>query len=322
MSAGTAGVGTDGCAPGVIHLATILGTPICLDVFAVIAQSWAHAITAAHDNLVGAFTGLTTPIVAMLTTTPDYSDRGAWGPLNVLQDDLRATANYLFGALVLLGAFWSFFPAWWRGSARDAVTIVWYAAIAAAVVNGLPVLLHTGFLLSNAFTSTVMQSSADSTALGQAFGGAFGGLKGTFGLVVFGPLMLVAATVLVIIIGVTRLVGLELLAALYALAPLAVVGLVWGPTRGAAATWLRAYVNLLLWGPFYALTIKVATVMLAGLGFGGVLQMLLGVASIVALGSAPVLVNILTGMVVKQGPNIIGRATQAGIKAATGGAAG
>jgi len=315
-------VGTDGCAPGVIHLATILGTPLCLDVFAVIAQSWAHAITAAHDNLVGAFTGLTTPIVSMLTTTPDYSDRGAWGPLNVLQDDLRATANYLFGALVLLGAFWSFFPAWWRGSARDAVTIVWYAAIAAAVVNGLPLLLHTGFMLSNAFTDTVMQSSADSTALGQAFGGAFGGLKGTFGLVVFGPLMLVAATVLVILIGITRIVGLELLAALYALAPLAVVGLVWGPTRGAAATWLRAYVNLSLWGPCYALTIKVATVMLAGLGFGGVLQMLLGVAGIVALGSAPLLVNILTGIVVKQGPNIVGRATSVGIKAATGGAGG
>jgi len=202
------------------------------------------------------------------------------------------------------------------------VTIVWYAAIAAAVVNGLPVLLHTGFLLSNAFTDTVKQSSADSTALGQAFSGAFGGLKGTIGLVVFGPLMLVVATVLVILIGVTRLVGLELLAALYALAPLAVVGMVWGPTRSAAATWLRAYVNLSLWGPFYALTIKVATIMLAGLGFGGVLQMLLGVSGIVALGSAPVLVNILTGVVVKQGPNIVGRATSLGIKAATGGAGG
>jgi len=291
-------------------------------VFAVIAQSWAHAITAAHDNLVGAFTGLTTPIVSMLTTTPDYSNRGAWGPLNVLQDDLRATANYLFGALVLLGAFWSFFPAWWRGSARDAVTIVWYAAIAAAVVNGLPLLLHTGFLLSNAFTDTVMQSSADSTALGQAFSGAFGGVKGTFGLVVLGPVLLTVSTIMVVVIGITRLVGLELLGALYAVAPLAIVGMVWGPTRGAAVAWLRAYVNLSLWGAGCALTIKVATVMLAGLSYAGVLHMLLGVAAILAMGSGPLLINILTGTVAKQAPNLIGRATQLGLKAATGGLGG
>ena len=322
MTAGTAGVGTDGCAPGVIHLATILGTPICLDVFALIAQSWAHAITAAHDNLVGAFTGLTTPVVGMLTTTPDYTNRAAWGPLNILQDDLRTAADYLFGTLVLLGAFWSFFPAWWRGSARDAVMIVWYAALAAAIVNGLPLLLHAGFLLSNGFTTTVLQSSGDSSALGQAFSGAFGGLKGTLGLVVFGPILLTVAGVLVVLIGITRIVGLELLAALYALAPLAVVAMVWGPTRGAAVAWVRAFVNLALWGPCYALTIKVTTVMLVGLGFGGILHMLLGVAGIVALGSAPLLANILTGAVVKQGPNIIGLATQLGVRAATGGAGG
>jgi len=258
----------------------------------------------------------------MLTATPDYTNRGAWGPLNVLQDDLRAAANYLFGTLVLLGAFWSFFPAWWRGSARDAVMIVWYAALAAGVVNGLPVILHVGFLVSNALTTTVLQSNADSTALGQAFSGALGGLRGTLGLTVFGPIMLTVAAILVVLIGITRLVGLELLSALYALAPLAIISMVWAPTRGAAVAWLRAYINLSLWGPCYALTIKIAAVMLAGLGYTGILQMLLGVASIVALGSAPLLANILTGTVVKQGPNIIGRAASLGVRAATGGAAG
>jgi len=299
--AGTGG-GCDG--PLVIHIPVPFGSPICFDTIGGITTLFVGAIQAvggwikvAMDKVTAA---VAAPFVAVLTGTPDFSDRGSWGELGTFFDNMQDLAYGLYGVLSLIGLCKFGLAHVGRANVVEAVDVLWRAVLGLVAVMILPDVLHLWFVGLGDLTSTVLHytGGTDAGALtahialdaktpGTLFGSASGAIWALTLITLFGMIFTVVGLAILLLTALTKLVGLFLLATLYGISPLMVACWVLPEASGFTRGWAGAFINTSLWGVGYALVLKMIVVMELGLHLVGLLQPLLGIAGLVVLYRVP-----------------------------------
>ncbi len=299
--AGTGG-GCDG--PLVIHIPVPFGSPICFDTIGGITTLFVGAIQAVGgwikvgmDKVTAA---VAAPFVAVLTGTPDFSDRGSWGELGTFFDNMQDLAYGLYGVLSLIGLCKVGLAHVGRANVVEAVDVLWRAVLGLVAVMILPDVLHLWFVGLGDLTSTVLSYTGgtdvgaltshialDAKTPGTLFGSASGALWALTLITLFGMIFTVVGLVILLLTALTKLVGLFLLATLYGISPLMVACWVLPEASGFTRGWAGAFINTSLWGVGYAVVLKMIVVMELGLHLVGLLQPLLGIAGLVVLYRVP-----------------------------------
>ncbi len=296
------GGGCDG--PLAIHIPVPFGSPMCFDTIGALTSVFVGAIQAiggwikvAMDKVTAA---VAAPFVAVLTGTPDFSDRGSWGELGTFFDNMQDLAYGLYGVLSLIGLCKFGLAHVGRANVVEAVDVLWRAVLGLVAVMILPEVLHLWFVGLGDLTSTVLHytGGTDAGALtahialdaktpGTLFGSASGAIWALTLITLFGMIFTVVGLVILLLTALTKLVGLFLLATLYGISPLMVACWVLPEASGFTRGWAGAFINTSLWGVGYALVLKMIVVMELGLHLIGLLQPLLGIAGLVVLYRVP-----------------------------------
>jgi len=335
-----AGGGCDG--PLAIHIPVPFGSPMCVDTIGALTSVFVGAIQAvggwikvAMDKVTAA---VAAPFVAVLTGTPDFSDRGSWGELGTFFDNMQDLAYGLYGVLSLIGLCKFGLAHVGRANVVEAVDVLWRAVLGLVAVMILPDVLHLWFVGLGDLTSTVLSytGGTDAGALtshialdaktpGTLFGSASGAIWALTLITLFGMIFTVVGLVILLLTALTKLVGLFLLATLYGISPLMVACWVLPEASGFARGWAGAFINTSLWGVGYALVLKMIVVMELGLHLVGLLQPLLGIAGLVVLYRVPkIIASLNPGGAVAQAAGAhapAGAVTTIAAAAATGNAA-
>jgi len=148
------------------------------------------------------------------------------------------------------------------------------------------VLAYTGGMNAGA----VSRFSLDPHTAGTLFGSAAGALWAGLLMTVFGIIFTVVGIIILLLTALTKLVGLFLLATLYAISPLMIACWVLPEASGFARSWAGAFINTSLWGVGYAIVMKMIVVMELGMHMDGFLQPLLGLAGLIVLYRVPKIV--------------------------------
>ena len=301
---GGAGSG-NGCPAGEFGIA-FWPAPLCIDISSLLGQIIQGIGTLALQAL-GA---LTAPFVNMLIMTPDFTqcDPGncPYGDLQNFFSWMRQIAAALLVLCTVLGAL----EALLRATGRSAPHLVAAPLTRLVVGTGLLLLLPQAMIWwfqgvnatsqsINSFTGN-LGTDLVSKLLEMAFGAALGVNTLTLVYAVFG----IVAVVLLCLIGIVRMVGFMLLAALYVVGPVTLALWVFPRTAHIARAWFNAFLAVSLWGPAYAVVLKVISIVIVALpetpqliGFD-IIQPLLGLAGLVILYRVPRIVGSLTGSVI------------------------
>jgi len=298
--AGTGG-GCDG--PLAVKIPIPFSSPFCIDTIGLMTGLFVGAVQAIGGWFAAALDKLTqaiaAPFVAVLTGTPDFSDRGSWPELGTFFDNMQDLAYGLYGVLSLIGLCKFGLAHVGRANVVEAVDVLWRAVLGLVAIMILPQALHLWFVGLGDLTSTVLsytggtdagalaRVSIDPKTAGTLFGSAAGALWATLLMTLFGAIFTVIGLVILLLTALTKLVGLFLLATLYGIAPLMVACWVLPEASGFARGWVSAFINTSLWGVGYAIVLKMVVVMEFGLKMDGFLQPLLGLAGLVVLYRVP-----------------------------------
>jgi len=296
-----AGGGCDG--PLAVKIPIPFGSPFCVDTIGMITGLFVGAVQAIGGWLAVALDKLTqaiaAPFVAVLTGTPDFSDRGSWPELGTFFDNMQDLAYGLYGVLSLIGLCKFGLAHVGRANVVEAVDVLWRAVLGLVAIMILPQALHLWFVGLGDLTSTVLsytgatdagalaRISLDPKTAGTLFGSAAGALWATLLMTLFGAIFTVFGLVILLLTALTKLVGLFLLATLYGISPLMIACWVLPEASGFARGWAGAFINTSLWGVGYAIVLKMIVVMEFGLKMDGFLQPLLGLAGLVVLYRVP-----------------------------------
>ncbi len=297
-----AGGGCDG--PLAIHIPAPFGSPLCVDTIGALTSVFVGAIQAiggwikvGMDKVTAA---VAAPFVAVLTGTPDFSDRRSWGELGRFFDNMQDLAYGLYGVLSLIGLCKFGLAHVGRANVVEAVDVLWRAVLGLVAVMILPEVLHLWFVGLGDLTNTVLSYTGgtdvgvltahialDAKTPGTLFGSASGALWALTLITLFGMIFTVVGLVILLLTALTKLVGLFLLATLYGISPLMVACWVLPEASGFTRGWAGAFINTSLWGVGYAVVLKMIVVMELGLHLVGLLQPLLGIAGLVVLYRVP-----------------------------------
>ncbi len=228
-----------------------------------------HTSAGAPYNVTGPVViggGGAAPFVAVLTGTPDFSDRGSWGELGTFFDNMQDLAYGLYGVLSLIGLCKFGLAHVGRANVVEAVDVLWRAVLGLVAVMILPDVLHLWFVGLGDLTNTVLHytGGTDAGALtshialdaktpGTLFGSASGAIWALTLITLFGMIFTVVGLVILLLTALTKLVGLFLLATLYGISPLMVACWVLPEASGFTRGWAGAFINTSLWGVGYAL---------------------------------------------------------------------
>jgi len=297
-----AGGGCDG--PLAIHIPVPFGSPLCVDTIGALTSVFVGAIQAVGGWIKAAMDKVTAavaaPFVAVLTGTPDFSDRGSWGELGTFFDNMQDLAYGLYGVLSLIGLCKFGLAHVGRANVVEAVDVLWRAVLGLVAVMILPDVLHLWFVGLGDLTSTVLSYTGgtdagvltshialDAKTPGTLFGSASGAIWALTLMTLFGMIFTVVGLVILLLTALTKLVGLFLLATLYGISPLMVACWVLPEASGFTRGWAGAFINTSLWGVGYAVVLKMIVVMELGLHMIGLLQPLLGIAGLLVLYRVP-----------------------------------
>ncbi len=303
----TGGVADGGCAgPLAFHIPVPFGSPICIDTLGAITSLFVGGVQAIGGGVKWGLDKVTAaiaaPFIAVLTGTPDFSDRGSWHELGTFFDNMQDLAYGLYGVLSLIGLCKFGLAHVGRANVVEAVDVLWRAVLGLVAVMILPDVLHLWFVGLGDLTSTVLsytggtdagalaRISIDTKTAGTIFGSAAGAVWASLLMVIFGIIFTIVGLVILLLTALTKLVGLFLLATLYGISPLMVACWVLPEASGFARGWASAFINVSLWGVGYAIVLKMIVVMEVGLKMDGFLQPLLGLAGLIVLYRVPKIV--------------------------------
>jgi len=339
----TGGVADGGCAgPLAFHIPVPFGSPICIDTLGAITSLFVGGVQAIGGGVKWGLDKVTTaiaaPFIAVLTGTPDFSDRGSWHELGTFFDNMQDLAYGLYGVLSLIGLCKFGLAHVGRANVVEAVDVLWRAVLGLVAVMILPDVLHLWFVGLGDLTSTVLSytGGTDAGALARVsidthtaktiFGSAAGAVWAALLMTIFGIIFTVVGVVILLLTALTKLVGLFLLATLYGISPLMVACWVLPEASGFTRGWAGAFINTSLWGVGYAIVLKMIVVMEVGLKMDGFLQPLLGLAGLIVLYRVPkIIASLNPGGAVAQAAGAhapAGAITGLATAAATGNAAG
>ncbi len=268
--------------------------PLCLDPVGWLTSTLSGAATAAADSI-------GRQVAPALIDQPDYSaNPELMAPFTVLQ----GLGRDLFGILFLAGVLsWSV-RRLGLGSPGDAGTQIMEGAVGLGLMQALPWLIPSYIKAVNGLSGAILDDPGNkaggaiiaSLVRDLVTTGLFSGLAGL-------PLVLVVITgailvflVLLLLIIITRDIGITYGAAVFVAAPLCIVCGVTPLTRGVAFAWARLWFSLTLWGVWYALALVVVRAELATFATGGGLPALAGaLAGILVVYGAPKLGDALIG---------------------------
>jgi len=338
----TGGVADGGCAgPLAFHIPVPFGSPICIDTLGAITSLFVGGVQAIGGGVKWGLDKVTAaiaaPVIAVLTGTPDFSDRGSWHELGTFFNNMQDLAYGLYGVLSLIGLCKFGLAHVGRANVVEAVDVLWRAVLGLVAVTILPEVLHLWFVGLGDLTSTVLsytggtdagalaRISIDTKTAGTIFGSAAGAVWASLLMVIFGIIFTVVGLVILVLTALTKLVGLFLLATLYGISPLMVACWVLPEASGFARGWASAFINTSLWGVGYAIVLKMIVVMEFGLKMDGFLQPLLGLAGLIVLYRVPkIIASLNPGGAVAQAAGAhapAGAVTGVAAAAATGNAA-
>ncbi len=338
----TGGVADGGCAgPLAFHIPVPFGSPICIDTLGAITSLFVGGVQAIGGGVKWGLDKVTTaiaaPFIAVLTGTPDFSDRGSWHELGTFFDNMQDLAYGLYGVLSLIGLCKFGLAHVGRANVVEAVDVLWRAVLGLVAVTILPEVLHLWFVGLGDLTSSVLsytggtdagalaRISIDTKTAGTIFGSAAGAVWASLLMVIFGIIFTVVGLVILVLTALTKLVGLFLLATLYGIAPLMVACWVLPEASGFTRGWAGAFINTSLWGVGYAIVLKMIVVMELGLKMDGFLQPLLGLAGLIVLYRVPkIIASLNPGGAVAQAAGVhapAGAVTGVATAAVTGNAA-
>jgi len=269
--------------------------PLCLDPF-----GW---LTGALTNMVhNATAGIGSQVASALVEQQDYTQvaqlKAAFGTTQQLARDL-------FAVLFLAGALTWYARRLGMGPAGEAATQMIEGGLGLAVTMALPWMLGLYIGAVNGAAKMILADPArqggDAIATLTAHlitASLLSGLNPLFLAVIAG--FVVLFFVLLVLIVITRIIGLIYAAAVYLAAPLCVVCMVSPLTRGVAKAWARLWFSLTLWGVSYAVAIAAVSAMLAdfadkGLFNGGLQSLAEAIAGILVIYGAPRLGDALLG---------------------------
>jgi len=302
----TGGVAGGGCA-GLLafHIPVPFGSPICIDTLGAITSLFVGGVQAIGGGVKWSLdkvtAGIAAPFIAVLTGTPDFSDRskGAWPELGTFFDGMQDLAYGLYGVLSLIGLCKYGLAHVGRANVVEAVDVLWRAVLGLVAVTLLPDALHLWFAGLGELTTAVLhytggtdagalaRVSIDTKTAGTIFGSAAGAVWASVLMIVFGIIFTVVGLVILLLTALTKLVGLFLLATLVGISPLMVACWVLPEASGFARGWASSFINVSLWGVGYAVVLKMITIMEFGLHMDGFLQPLLGIAGLIVLYRVP-----------------------------------
>ncbi len=338
----TGGVADGGCAgPLAFHIPVPFGSPICIDTLGAITSLFVGGVQAIGGGVKWGLDKVTAaiaaPFIAVLTGTPDFSDRGSWHELGTFFDNMQDLAYGLYGVLSLIGLCKFGLAHVGRANVVEAVDVLWRAVLGLVAVTILPDVLHLWFVGLGDLTSTVLSytGGTDAGALARVsidthtaktiFGSAAGAVWAALLMTIFGIIFTVVGVVILLLTALTKLVGLFLLATLYGISPLMVACWVLPEASGFTRGWAGAFINTSLWGVGYAIVLKMIVVMEVGLKMDGFLQPLLGIAGLIVLYRVPkIIASLNPGGAVAQAAGAhapAGAVTTIAAAAATGNAA-
>jgi len=300
----TGGVAGGGCAgPLAFHIPVPFGSPICIDTLGALTSLFVGGVQAIGGGVKWGLDKVTTaiaaPVIAVLTGTPDFSDRGSWHELGTFFDGMQDLAYGLYGVLSLIGLCKYGLAHVGRANVVEAVDVLWRAVLGLVAVTILPEALHLWFVGLGELTSSVLsytggtnagalaRISIDTKTAGTIFGSAAGAVWASLLMTIFGIIFTVVGLVILLLTALTKLVGLFLLATLYGISPLMVACWVLPEASGFTRGWAGAFINTSLWGVGYAIVLKMIVVMEFGLHMDGFLQPLLGLAGLMVLYRVP-----------------------------------
>ncbi len=300
----TGGVAGGGCAgPLAFHIPVPFGSPICIDTLGAITSLFVGGVQAIGGGVKWGLDKVTTaiaaPFIAVLTGTPDFSDRGSWHELGTFFDNMQDLAYGLYGVLSLIGLCKYGLAHVGRANVVEAVDVLWRAVLGLVAVTLLPDALHLWFAGLGELTTAVLhytggtdagalaRVSIDTKTAGTIFGSAAGAVWASVLMIVFGVIFTVVGLVILLLTALTKLVGYFLLATLYGISPLMVACWVLPEASGFARGWASSFINVSLWGVGYAVVLKMITIMEFGLHMDGFLQPLLGIAGLIVLYRVP-----------------------------------
>jgi len=306
----TGGVAGGGCAgPLAFHIPVPFGSPICIDTLGAITSLFVGGVQAIGGGVKWGLDKVTTaiaaPFIAVLTGTPDFSDRGSWHELGTFFDGMQDLAYGLYGVLSLIGLCKFGLAHVGRANVVEAVDVLWRAVLGLVAVTILPEVLHLWFAGLGELTTAVLhytggtdagalaRISIDTKTAGTIFGSAAGAVWASLLMVIFGIIFTVVGLVILLLTALTKLVGYFLLATLYGISPLMVACWVLPEASGFTRGWASAFINVSLWGVGYAVVLKMITIMEFGLHMDGFLQPLLGIAGLIVLYRVPKIISTL-----------------------------
>jgi len=268
--------------------------PLCIDPVGWLTASLSGAATAAADSIGG-------QVAPALIDQPDYSaNPELMAPFTVLQ----GLGRDLFGILFVAGVLsWSV-RRLGLGSPGDAGAQIMEGAVGLGLMQALPSLIPSYIKAVNGLSGAILDDPSNkaggaiiaSLVRDLVTTGLFTGLAGL-------PLVLVVITgailvflVLLLLIIITRDIGITYGAAVFVAAPLCIVCGVTPLTRGVAFAWARLWFSLTLWGVWYALALVVVRAELATFAVHHGLASLAGaLAGVLVVYGAPKLGDALIG---------------------------
>lgn len=267
--------------------------PLCIDPIGFLTHSISGAATGAAAHI-GA------QIAPALIEQPDYATNDA---LMTAFSTVQGFARDLFGILFLAGILTWYVRRLGLGSPGDVGTQIVEAAFGLALVEFLPTLLSLSIGAANALSRAILSDPNHQAR--DAITRLIGALvtTGLISSVAGFPLLLivlvgalVAFLVLLLLIIITRDIGIIYGAAVFIAAPLCVVCGITPLTRGVAFAWARLWISLTLWGVWYALAFVVVEAELSTFVQRGALDALVGaLAGVLVIYGAPKLGDALIG---------------------------
>jgi hypothetical protein len=233
---------------------------ICIDI--------SGLIKTIASTLAGMFSGtlnaITAPFVNVLTQTPDFANDATYAHLNgasggeYLFNDLRALALVLWLGFFFLAIVRYLLSSIGGDSAHEALGAMRRGVVGLLLVFAAQPLLGLWFVGLNDVATMVngYMNSIGDTAFFTAVINALAGTVLVPELAVVYVLFAVIAMLIALLIGIVRVMGLLILAVLYALAPAALVTYVSPEFSRFSRWWFESFVNVSLWGVGYAITLK------------------------------------------------------------------
>jgi hypothetical protein len=275
---------------------------VCIDISGLVND----LLTATFGSIAGLFgsawDALTSTFEPALINTPNFAGDPTWMAFQQFVTVLQAMWTTLFVAMFVFGMFARYMDSIGAGSFQGILGLLGRATMLTALLALYnPIMANWVFPAENGLAQAIATANIPGTdGVLSLIGQAFQTVSSVFSLTaLLNLLILVLALVLGVLCVVVRDMGLGVLAALYALGPLALA--TWlSPQLDFIARWcVRTMISVLLWPVGYALALKVGSALINASGWAnssaGVLGSLGALGCLLLLYRVPVIIGNMAG---------------------------